>query len=357
MGILSEAYKEHPVMDSLIVPVDFSSIKDVPESHAWAQSYDFKINSNNDHKELRFLSIPIIDLEDPNVIEHIFSACETWGMFQVTNHGISKHLLKQVEFQSKKLFRLPYEQKIKIVRSPEEATGYGYPRITPFFSKRMWNEGFTIMEKSLVNHAKKVWPNAFQGFCDVMEEYQTRMKHLSNKLMGLLLESLNIPQPAIRESDDDLCTALHLNSYPACPDPNRTMGLAQHTDTFLFTILHQSGNANGLQVFKDGPGWVSVDPVPEALVVNVGDLLHILSNARFPSAVHRAVVNNEKQRLSFAYFYGPPLEFQVSPYLDYPGCKGPVFRSLTVKEYVSIKSKLLDMALPSIKMLPDQNLS
>lgn len=182
-----------------------------------------------------------------------------------------------------------------------------------------------------------------------MEEYQTRMKDLGNKLMGLFLKSLNIPESTIKWEDRDLCTALHLNSYPACPDPTQTMGLAPHTDTFLFTILHQSGNASGLQVLKDGPGWVSVDPYPGALVVNVGDLLHIISNARFPSAVHRAVVNNEKQRLSFAYFYGPPLDFQVSPFTDYPGCEGPCFTSLKVKEYVSIKSKYLDLALSLVK--------
>ena len=182
-----------------------------------------------------------------------------------------------------------------------------------------------------------------------MKEYQTNMKDLGNKLMALILKSLNIHEPTMKGMDPDPCTALQLNSYPTCPDPTQTMGLAPHTDTFLFTILHQSGNASGLQVLKDGSGWVSVDPYPGALVVNVGDLLHIISNARFPSAIHRAIVNNKKQRLSFAYFYGPPLDYQVSPYLDYPGCGGPCFKSLKVKEYVGIKSKFLDLALSLIR--------
>ncbi|XP_010670743.2 gibberellin 3-beta-dioxygenase 1 [Beta vulgaris subsp. vulgaris] len=349
MPSLTDAYKNHPVEHNLIAPLDFSLIKDVPESHAWIQSNDLKENPNINKKELGLISVPIINLEDTNVLELIFNACETWGMFQVTNHGISKQLLEQVEFEAKKLFNLPFEEKMKTLRSPEAATGYGYPRITPFFSKLMWNEGFTIMGNSLIDHAKILWPNDFQGFCDVMEEYQTRMKDLSDKLMGLLLKSLNIPGPYMKEMDNDLCTALQLNSYPTCPNPTRTMGLAQHTDTFLFTILHQSANASGLQVFKDGPGWVSVDPHPGALVVNVGDLLHIISNARFPSAIHRAVVNNATQRLSFAYFYGPPLDFQVAPFLDYPGCEGPTFKSLKVKEYVGIKSKYLDMALSFVR--------
>ncbi|XP_021746369.1 gibberellin 3-beta-dioxygenase 1-like [Chenopodium quinoa] len=350
MPILSEAYKDHPVKQNLIVPLDFSSVKDVPESHAWAQCYDDpKINPNDIEKSWSSISVPVIDLDDPNVVNLIFKACETWGMFQVTNHGISKEVLDQVEFRAKSLFNLPFEQKMKVVRPPDGATGYGYPRITPFFNKLMWNEGFTIMGDSLNHDAKVLWPNDFQDFCEVISEYQTKMKDLGNKLMGLLLKSLNIPKPILEGKDQDLCTALQLNSYPTCPDPTQTMGLAQHTDTFLFTILHQSGNTSGLQVLKDGLGWVSVDPHPGALVVNVGDLLHLISNARFPSAIHRAVVNNEKQRLSIAYFIGPPLDFEVSPFLDYPNCEGPCFRSLKVKEYVSIKSKYLDLALSIVK--------
>ncbi|CAO2820680.1 unnamed protein product [Amaranthus hypochondriacus] len=163
MPILSDVYKEHPVDKTLIAPLDFSSIKNVPESHSWAQSYDSKINPNNETK-LGLDCIPMIDLEDPNIVELIFKACETWGMFKLTNHGVSMKLLEQVENEAKKLFSLPLDQKMKVLRSPNEATGYGYPRITPFFNKLMWNEGFTIMENSLVDHAIKLWPNDFQGF-------------------------------------------------------------------------------------------------------------------------------------------------------------------------------------------------
>jgi len=192
---------------------------------------------------------------------------------------------------------------------------------------------------------------------NVMDEYQTRMKDLAEKLLDLILKSLEIPESdSIWEIRDptggpkSISTALQLNSYPSCPDPARTVGLAPHTDTFLFTILHQSGSVSGLELFNDRIGWVRVDPKPGTLVVNVGDLLHIISNARFPSAVHKAVVNNEEHRISLAYFYGPPLDFELSPFLGYKGCEGPCFRSLKVNEYVSIKAKHLDLALSHIRI-------
>ncbi|KAI4337365.1 hypothetical protein L6164_015793 [Bauhinia variegata] len=127
------------------------------------------------------------------------------------------------------------------------------------------------------------------------------------------------------------------------------MGLAPHTDTFLLTILHQS-QTTGLQIFKEGSGWVPVHPDPSALVVNIGDLFHIISNARFPCVVHRVTVNRTHQRYSVAYFHGPPVDYVVSPFsttvLD--NKSGVRFRAVTVKEYIAIKARNLGEALSLI---------
>lgn len=90
------------------------------------------------------------------------------------------------------------------------------------------------------------------------------------------------------------------------------MGLAAHTDSTLLTILYQN-NTSGLQVLREGIGWVTVPPIPGGLVINIGDLLHILSNGLYPSVLHRAVVNRTKHRLSMAYLYGPPSSVKISP--------------------------------------------
>uniref|UniRef100_A0A803N160 Uncharacterized protein n=1 Tax=Chenopodium quinoa TaxID=63459 RepID=A0A803N160_CHEQI len=250
MSLLSNADKDHLMQQRLIVPIDFSSIQRVPESHIGAQCFDdSKINPDNE-KSGASISIPIIDLEDPKALGLIFNVCETWGMFQVINHGVSKELLDQVEFQTKKLFNLPFEKKMKVLRAPGEDTGYGYPRLALFFSKQMWNEGFTIMGNSYHHHPKKLWPNSFESFCEVIFEYQTKMNDLGDKLKSLIFKSLNIPTPE-EATLKDHNYAIHLNSYPPCPDSSQTMGIGPHTDTLLFTILHQSGNASGLQVYKD----------------------------------------------------------------------------------------------------------
>ncbi|KAJ7966117.1 Gibberellin 3-beta-dioxygenase [Quillaja saponaria] len=348
MVTLSEAYRDHPLHLHHIIPLDFSSAGTLPETHAWPELDDFATNGCSNGQK----SIPVIDLKDPNAMEVIGIACEKWGVFELRNHEIPLNLIEEVDFQAKRFFALPSQNKLKALRSPGGATGYGVARISPFFSKYMWHEGFTIMG-SPVDLAKRIWPNDYAPFCDPMENYQKQMKHLSEQLKHLIFNFLDISNEAKNwvgstnsSGSGCACTAIQLNSYPSCPDPNRAMGLAPHTDTSLFTILHQS-NTNGLQIFKDEVGWVPVNPDPTALVVNTGDILHIMSNGRFRSVLHRVMVNGTRPRYSVAYFYSPPLNYVVSASSNGVLKSGELarFHSVTVKEYIGLKAKNLEKAL------------
>ncbi|GMI89174.1 ARABIDOPSIS THALIANA GIBBERELLIN 3 BETA-HYDROXYLASE 1, GA REQUIRING 4, gibberellin 3-oxidase 1 [Hibiscus trionum] len=340
---LSQVYSENLIHLHHIIPLDFDSVRTVPDSHVWPKSDEF----SSDHQ----LTIPIIDLKDPNAVKLAGQACETWGAFQVINHGIPLNLLEEVESETRRLFSLPAETKMKALREPAGAAGYGLPLISKFFPKYMWHEGFTIMG-SPADHARMLWPNDNARFCDVMDRYQKKMEVVAEKLTNLILGSLEITGEDLnRDAGSPFGAALQLNSYPPCPNPNRAMGLAPHTDTSLVTIVQQTA-ASGLQIFKQGAGWVSVLPIAGALVVNVGDLLHILSNARFPSALHRAVLDRDGcHRYSMAYFYGLPSDCRVSPSLKLLSSgENPRYRSVTVKEYVRIKSKNFEEALSLIRI-------
>ncbi|KAE8654488.1 gibberellin 3-beta-dioxygenase 3-like [Hibiscus syriacus] len=147
---LSQVCRENPINRHHIIPLDFNSVMTVPDSHAWPKSDDFSSN----HR----LTIPIVDLKDPNAVKLAGQACETWGAFQVINHAIPFNLLEEVESETQRLFSLSAETKLKALSEPEGATGYGLPLISKFFPKYMWNEGFTIMG-SPADHARVHWPN------------------------------------------------------------------------------------------------------------------------------------------------------------------------------------------------------
>ena len=180
------------------------------------------------------------------------------------------------------------------------------------------------------------------------------MEKLAQKLMWLVLTSLGISKEDLKWAGPKgefkgACSALHLNSYPSCPDPDRAMGLAPHTDSTLLTILYQN-NISGLQVLREGDGWVTVPPLPGGLVINMGDLFHILSNGLYPSVLHRVLVNRTRQRFSVAYLYGPPSNVQICPHAKLVGPSRPaLYRPVTWNEYLGTKAKYFNKALSLVQ--------
>ncbi|KAM0933394.1 putative gibberellin 3-beta-dioxygenase [Dioscorea sansibarensis] len=338
-------------MPSLTDHFEFETVREVPESHAWPSLDDHPSGEATGHDKLPLISLANSD--DDNTKLLLRHACQHFGVFYVTGHGISTNLLSELELQSRRLFSLPTDQKLKAARPPDGVSGYGLARISSFFSKLMWYEGFTI-SGSVLHHARQLFPDEYFRFCQIIEEYKKEMKKLAEKIIQLMISSLGIKEEELNWSKD-VAGVLQLNSYPACPDPDKAMGLAAHTDSSLLTILHQSG-ISGLQVLRreDGHGprrWITVPPLAGALIVHVGDLSHILSNARFHSVLHRAIVNRHRHRYSMAYICGPPPEVKVKPLISLN--ESPVFRPMTWPEYLSLKGKLFNQALHSIRVTSD----
>ncbi|KAJ0076121.1 hypothetical protein Patl1_34381 [Pistacia atlantica] len=315
---LSDALKSHP-FHLHHEYLDLTSLKELPDSYDWTDELNMIPATTGGGNSAISEAMPVIDFNDPDALQLIGHACKTWGAFQVVNHGIPSSLLDQTECTSRDLFSLPIEQKLKASRSPDAISGYGLIRM-----------------KSLKNTSKK-------------------MKRLAEKLMWLMLGSLGITKEDIDWANPnsyipDASSASQMNHYPACPDPDRAMGMAAHTDSSFLTIVYQN-NVIGLQVLKEGTGWVTVPMIPGGLVVNIGDLLHILSNGLYPSVLHRAVVNRSKARFSVAYFYGPPATVQVSPFPKLIGPGHPsLYRPITWSEFLGIKAKCFNEALSSIRV-------
>uniref|UniRef100_M1A3H1 Leucoanthocyanidin dioxygenase n=2 Tax=Solanum tuberosum TaxID=4113 RepID=M1A3H1_SOLTU len=68
----------------------------------------------------------------------------------------------------------------------------------------------------------------------------------------------------------------------------------------------------GLQI-KHNQTWYSVPHVPGTFIVNLGDYLEVLSNGKYKSVEHRAVVNAEAARISIAVGHGPKMDAIVQP--------------------------------------------
>ncbi|KAK8548618.1 hypothetical protein V6N12_061528 [Hibiscus sabdariffa] len=66
--------------------------------------------------------------------------------------------------------------------------------------------------------------------------------------------------------------------------------------------LEYTKEIGGLQVLYEDQ-WIDVPPVPGALVVNIGDMLQLITNDKFKSVEHRVLANTEGPRVSVASFF------------------------------------------------------
>jgi hypothetical protein len=110
----------------------------------------------------------------------------------------------------------------------------------------------------------------------VAARYAMANHELFMELMEAALEALGIPcghsESLLGELEAGY-SQIMLNCYPACPQPDLTLGLPPHSDYCLFTLLLQD-QVQGLQILHHGH-WLTVDAVPGSIVANVGDHLEV----------------------------------------------------------------------------------
>ncbi|KAJ1703002.1 hypothetical protein LUZ63_002781 [Rhynchospora breviuscula] len=278
--------------------------------------------------------IPIIDLKSPvdQTISQIAHACQSYGFFQVVNHGIPDELLLKVMAIAIEFFRLPAEEKAKLytddpTKNVRLSTSFNVRRETV----HNWRD-YLRMHCYPLEKFMPEWPSKPDLFKEVISTYCKEVRQLGMKLLGAISLSLGLEEDYIKEALGEQEQHMAVNFYPQCPEPELTYGLPAHTDPNALTILLQDPEVAGLHVLKDG-NWIAVDPLPGALVINIGDQLQALSNGRYKSVWHRAVVNSSKERLSVASFLCPSNSALVSPAKKLTEITPPVYRDYTYDEY------------------------
>ncbi|KAF6998595.1 hypothetical protein CFC21_014704 [Triticum aestivum] len=248
-------------------------------------------------------TVPVINLSSAvgttttraAVVAQVRAAAETVGFFQVVGHGVPEAATSAMLAAVR-----------GFIEEPVEAKAPYYTRDT---GRRVrYQSNLDLFQSTAANWRDTLFmemppaPEELPAACRrVAPEYARLVqRRLGRALLGLLSEALGLRPGHLEEEHGLAC-----HYYPACPEPQLTLGTPRHTDASFLTVLLQDA-VGGLQVLvdlEDKAVWVDVPPVAGALVVNVGDFLQLMSNDRFRSVEHRVVSNGVGPRVSVACFF------------------------------------------------------
>lgn len=296
----------------LLTDVAASCVKQIPSN------YIRPISDRPNFSEVeRSGSIPLVDLEGlhshrrSEIIMQIGQACQDYGFFLVRNHGVPEKMMNNALLMAKEFFKLPENGRMKYYSDDHRRS----IRLSTTFNVKTekvysWRDFLRFHSNPLEDYVHE-WPPNPPSFRKDVGEYCTGVRALVLRLLEAISESLGLEKDYINKALGKHGQHVSMNYYPPCPQPELTFGVPGHTDPTMITVLLPN-EVPGLQVFKNGK-WMAVNSVPNTFVINIGDQMQVLSNDRYKSVLHRAVVNCDKERISIATFYYPSLDATMGP--------------------------------------------
>ncbi|GAY64043.1 hypothetical protein CUMW_230500 [Citrus unshiu] len=256
-----------------------------------------------DHSTVNGSEIPVynlkcIDLANPDIHQSaavLKQACMESGIFYVINHGLSEELMNEFFGQMKKFFALPMDEKKKL----------------------FWNQSL----------------RGYRPPAQAVIDNKTQQKDFG--------EAYHIGVDVAK--DDPNCGKFFYgpNIWPPAAPP--------HCDLNFITLL-ATDEIWGLQICREKNAqpqlWEAIPPVKGAFIVNVGDMLEMLSNGAFRSILHRVVFG--KERYSTGLFLCPSHDYVIE---CLPTCKSednpPKYPTIKTGDY--ILSRFRQLAADTVK--------
>ncbi|KAI3974836.1 hypothetical protein MKX01_004947 [Papaver californicum] len=336
------SFGSSPVVVPSVHELVKENITDIPDRYIRTSNLEHEYHHSDDSTANKY-NIPVIDVEGllsgesvsaNSELENLHSACQHWGFFQVVNHEISSLVIEKLKSEIHNFFELPLEEKRKLWQEPGDMEGFGQHFVVSDDQKLDWSDMFYIT--ALPTNMRK--PRLFDGIPlllrEALEAYSLGLKNLTMTLLGKMAKALKMDSNEMEELFNDCSQRMKLSYYPPCPKSEQVLGISPHSDAAALSIVLQLNQTEGLQIRKDG-SWVPVKPIPGALIVNIGDMIEILSNGVYQSIEHRVMVNPTIERLSIATFHSinPDAEFGPALSLTDPPCKAALFRRETGEKY------------------------
>ena len=273
--------------------------------------------------------IETVDLNSPNASGGIEAALSSIGFVQLVGHGLDGSVRKQLRSAADQFFDLDHSVKSGFVHE-DPAANRGYrARGSEALSYSLGEESppdlfesFNASPASTIEHPllqATPWPDeVVPGFSNAVEDAFADFSKLAARLDQIVDDILGIDWLASRSGEGP--DALVNINYRPDPDGNEEVvdgqkRMGAHTDYTTFTLLDTEPVA-GLQIVSPSGEWVDVTPDAEAVLMNVGDVLAMMTNNAWPSTLHRVVpmaAGAAPFRRSVAFFHYPNLDVEFGP--------------------------------------------
>ena len=156
------------------------------------------------------------------------------------------------------------------------------------------------------------WPSDLAGFREVIVDYCNTMERLVQKIARLYARALDLPAEYFDCPFKEPQYKLRMTHYPhQAGSPEDEFGIAPHTDTSFLTLLAPN-DVPGLSIRTQSGKWIAAPAIPDAFVVNGGQLLQRWTNDYFRATPHRAVNRSGGERYALAFFCDSNIDCPVA---------------------------------------------
>ena len=289
---------------------------------------------------MKKIELPSIDISSligdgdrkRRVSDELIETFEETGFATLVGHGIEKKLLFEIRELLVRVFSVPDSVKEELSISRDNYRGY-----IPFgfFSpneQKILNvtkldlyEGFKLHWECPKEHPVKdectlygsnKWVNQVEDMQEIILSYWKDCDRLTSILLSHLALALGMKPSILLEFFNEPLTNMTLLHYPVSSLKAQNSGIHPHKDISAITILHPDP-LGGLEIRTRKGEWVEIFCPPEALLVNIGDLMEVWSGGRFISTPHCVSNRSQKPRYSAPYFSVPRHSTLVKPLVEY----------------------------------------
>ncbi|MCW4462937.1 isopenicillin N synthase family oxygenase [Sphingomonas sp. BT-65] len=272
------------------------------------------------------LVLPLVDislldserLEDRlAVAQELDRACADAGFLYIRGEQLDGALFDRLVARARTYFALDHATKMKsyiglsqnhsgYVPVGEEQFGGGTDDLKEAYDINC-DYALTAGRRPLLG--PNLWPD-MPGFRDDVLAYYRHVTGIGRRLFRGFALALGLDENHFDALLRHPPSQLRMIHYPfdACAEDRP--GIGAHTDYECFTLLFAT--APGLQIVDKQGEWLDVPLIEGAMIMNIGDMMEIMSNGRYVATRHR-VKKVAEERYSFPLFHACDYDHVVAP--------------------------------------------